>query len=56
MDDEILNQIKTNILEASTLQKLQMYTVQLQNRINFLMSQFKSKPPDTSNVFNNHFC
>ena len=93
MDDEILNQIKTNIFEASTLQELQIYTVQLQERINslrpqtlgtnnvfikileattlqelqiytvqlqqridFLRAQIKSKPLDTSNVFNNHFC
>ena len=56
MNDAILNQIKTKILQATTLQELQIYTAQLQQRIDFLRAQIKSKPPDTSNVFNNHFC
>jgi len=56
MDDRMLNEIKTNILEAVTLQELQIYTSELQKRINFLNCQFKSKPPDTSQVFSNHFC
>lgn len=55
MDDEILNQIKTNILNATSLTELQSYLSQMQKRIDFL-SQIKLKPPVVSNLFNNHFC
>jgi len=47
MDDKILNQIKKNIFEASTLQELQIYTAQLQKRIDSLRPQTL----DTNNVF-----
>jgi len=53
---QVPDYVYINILEATTLQELQIYTVQLQKRINFLNCQFKSKPPDTSQVFSNHFC
>jgi Tfp pilus assembly protein PilO len=49
MDDRILNEIKTKILEAVTLQELQIYTTELQKRIDFLRPQV----PDTNNVFIN---
>lgn len=56
MDDEILIQIKSKISKAQTIEELQVYVSELQRRIHFLKSRFKSKPPDTSQVFNNHFC
>lgn len=56
MDDEFLIEIKSKILNAQTIEELQVYISDLQNRIHFLKSQVKSKPPDTSQVFNNHFC
>ena len=56
MDDEILIEIKSKILNAQTIEELQVYISELQRRIQFLKSQIKSNPPVISQVFNNHFC
>jgi hypothetical protein len=53
---KILNEIKSKILNAQTIDELQVYISKLQDRIHLLKSQVKSNPPDTSQVFNNHFC